>query len=408
MTHCTRTVLSACLLTLLLASALWAGATPARLNYQGLLTDANGQPLNAQGLPITFRIWAHPVSSDPADLKWEETLLVNVVDGLFSVILGDQLLIADSVFSTSERFLGIQIGDEPEGFPRTRLVSVGYSTRVETLDGARGGVISGAIGLEPAPGTKEGEDEELRYQIVDEALNVTYYANSEEVFTPCVLFADDNSRQCTAALNSGVAHGEGPAGITELGELPTILAQQSIECPADGFVLVLASCEAALDYVGEDLEGAAPTVIPTFTAAFGVSDSPSELPANQQKRWSIKEVEPFYRARNVISVQGLFSVAAGPATFYFLGTQIEGPEVFTSEQKSITLVFIPKAYGEVSATATIGATDPARGSGVSNRLAGLSTAASQTDTDSEITRLRGEIAEMRVLLQQALNGTAKP
>ncbi len=408
MTHCTRTVLSACLLTLLLATTLWAGATPARLNYQGLLTDANGQPLNAQALPITFRIWAHPVSSDPADLKWEETLLVNVVDGLFSVILGDQLLIADSVFSTSERFLGIQIGDEPEGFPRTRLVSVGYSTRVETLDGARGGVISGAIGLEPAPGTKEGEDEELRYQIVDEALNVTYYANSEEVFTPCVLFADDNSRQCTAALNSGVAHGEGPAGVTELGELPTILAQQSIQCPADGFVLVLASCEAALDYASEDLEGAAPTVIPTFTAAFGVSDSPSELPAGQQKRWSIKEVEPFYRARNVISVQGLFSVAAGPATFYFLGTQIEGPEVFTSEQKSITLVFIPKAYGEVSATAMSSASHPATGQGTATLSGESAGAGVRNGTNSEIARLKSEMAEMRVLLQQALNGTAKP
>ncbi len=408
MTYCTRTVLSACLLTLLLATTLWAGATPARLNYQGLLTDANGQPLNAQSLPITFRIWAHPVSTDPADLKWQETLLVNVVDGLFSVILGDQLLIADSVFSTSERFLGIQIGDEAEGFPRTRLVSVGYSTRVETLDGARGGVISGAIGLEPAPGTKEGEEEELRYQIVDEALNVTYYANSEEVFTPCVLFADDNSRQCTAALNSGVAHSEEPTGVTELGENPTILAQQSIECPADGYVLVLASCEASLDYVGEDVEGAAPTTIPTFTAEFGVSDNSSELPAGQQKRWSITNVEPFYRARNVISVQGLFSVAAGPATFYFLGTQIEGPEVFTSEQKSLTLIFIPKAYGEVSATAMVGASNPAIGEGKAEYLAGSTGARIQSETHSEIERLKSEIAEMRVLLQQALNGTAKP
>lgn len=404
MNYCVRALLSTVALALMMTVAAWAGATPSRLNYQGLLTDANGQPLNATSLPMTFRIWAHPYSSDPADLKWQETLLVNVTDGLFSVILGDQLPIADSVFSTSERFLGISIGDEAEGTPRTRLVSVGYSTRVETLDGARGGVISGAIGLAPAPTTKDTDAEDLRFEIVDELQTVTYYANSEEVFTPCVLFAGDDSRQCTAALNAGAAQAEDTEAQTAIAATPTVLAQATIMCPADGFVLVMASCEAALDHEDEDFQSAVYPAVPTFTAEFGVSSSASELPADQHKRWSITNVEPYYRARNVISVQKVFSVAAGSSTFYFLGKQTEGNKTFTAEDKTITLVFIPKAYGEVSASNASGRL--ATAAPVEVKPASVTT--SSPSAGSEIAQLKAEVAEMRALLKQALNGSTKP
>ena len=77
-------------------SALAQGVTPSLLNYQGLLSDADGQPITAQGLVVTFKIWDDPVSTDPLSLRWEETLTIDVTDGLFNVILGETTPITEA------------------------------------------------------------------------------------------------------------------------------------------------------------------------------------------------------------------------------------------------------------------------------------------------------------------------
>lgn len=384
---------------LCLSVAVHAGVTPSRLNYQGLLTDANGQPMNATGVQMTFRIWNHPIQSAPANLKWEETILVDVTNGLFNVILGDNIQIEPEVFDSSASYLGIQIGTDPEGEPRTRLVSVGYSTRVETLDGARGGVISGTIGLQPATGTKDGDVEQLRYEIFDEQDSVKFWASKTEVFVPCVQFSGDDSRQCTAAMSSGAAQVEDNEVTTAIGDAPVVLAQQSIDCPSDGYVLVLGSCEAAFDRTSSNVESANPSIIPTYAAEFGVVADETEQVDDQRKSWLIRGVEPFLQAKNVISLQKVFAVEAGSSTFYLVAERTAGDAEFTASDKTLTLVFIPKAYGEVGSTSTSAVASTI---GVGKAASNSAPTKTVIGAETEISKLKTEVNELRSLLQQVI------
>jgi hypothetical protein len=61
---------------------------PKLINYQGMLTDDGGNPLN-ETVSITFKIYNDSLSVSPGDKKWEETQTgVEVVNGLFNVVLG--------------------------------------------------------------------------------------------------------------------------------------------------------------------------------------------------------------------------------------------------------------------------------------------------------------------------------
>ncbi|MGB5105842.1 MAG: hypothetical protein WBP29_15240 [Candidatus Zixiibacteriota bacterium] len=388
---------------LIMAATALAGVTPSRLNYQGLLTDPSGQPMNAAAVQMTFRIWDHPFLNDPSHLKWEETILVNVTDGLFNVILGDNVPIEAEVFDSSASYLGIQIGADAEGEPRTRLVSVGYSTRVETLDGARGGVISGTIGLEPDPNTKEGEDELLRFEIFDEQDSIRFWASPAEVFTPCLQFAGDDSRQCTAAINSGAAQIEEDETVTAIGSASVVLAQQTIDCPSDGYVLVIGSCQASLDLTESEVATMAPGTIPTYTAEFGITSSETQQPTDQRRAWSITGVEPFRKASNVVSLQKVFSVGAGESTFYLMAERTSGDADFEASGKTLSLVFIPRAYGEIGASArigNIGGTTNSPAVSMSNYTSVNGLSVGSDNSASEIQKLRAEVSELKTMLLQ--------
>ncbi len=387
----------------IMAATAFAGVTPSRLNYQGLLTDPNGQPMNATAVQMTFRIWNHPFLTDPANLKWEETILVNVTDGLFNVILGDNVPIEAEVFDSSASYLGIQIGADAESEPRTRLVSVGYSTRVETLDGARGGVISGTIGLQPSGTSKDGAEDLLRYEIFDDQDSLRFWASETEVFTPCLQFSGDDSRQCTAAINSGAAQAEDEETVTTINGTQVVLAQQSIDCPSEGYVLVIASCQATLDLTEADATTVSPDIVPTYTAQFGVSASSSEQPDDQHRAWSFTAVEPFRKTSSVISLQKVFSVGAGESTFYLKAKRTEGSKNFAASGKTITLVFIPKAYGDIAASSSFGTTNtvtPARTASVGNVQPRAGLMVGTDDSTSEIERLRSEVNELKAMLMQ--------
>jgi hypothetical protein len=52
------------------------------------------------------------------------------------------------VFADDWRWLGIQIGSDPEIVPLTKLATVPYAFRVSTVDGSTGGVISGDVSIQ--------------------------------------------------------------------------------------------------------------------------------------------------------------------------------------------------------------------------------------------------------------------
>ncbi len=79
---------------------------------------------------------------------WQENQQVTTQGGLFSAVLGTTVGIPDSAFNDSTRWLAITVGNDPEMAPRQRLVSVGYSYRVGTVDGATGGIIHGNTSIQ--------------------------------------------------------------------------------------------------------------------------------------------------------------------------------------------------------------------------------------------------------------------
>jgi hypothetical protein len=117
---------------------------PDLINYQGRLTDDEGQPFHGPKL-IKFNIY----SSDTGDdLLWSsgfQTIQIN--NGLFEYELGSNVALPEDLFTgDSPRYLGITIDVGPELQPRTQFITAAYAyhalkadTSNWTLDGPGGG-----------------------------------------------------------------------------------------------------------------------------------------------------------------------------------------------------------------------------------------------------------------------------
>jgi hypothetical protein len=151
-------ITSMLLVAFVMSAPIAVAEVPQMINYQGRLTDGQGDPVTA----TVYMIFTIYDQASGGTAWWGDTLAsVQVTDGLFNVILGGSGgPIDDSVFSDPDRYLGIAVNGDPEIVPRTRLVSVGYSHRVNTVDGATGGVISGKVTM------GSGNTNNTYYQIV--------------------------------------------------------------------------------------------------------------------------------------------------------------------------------------------------------------------------------------------------
>ncbi len=158
-----RILLAASVLVFFLVGLAFAPTDPIphMINYQGMLTDDGGIPLNGS-YDLTFSIYS--ISSGGSAL-WHETHNDVLVDnGLFSVILGSTTSIPSSVFEGAERYLGIKVDADPELTPRIQLTSVGYAYMAETAisdgDWTVSGdniysSVSGNVGIGAAPPTEK-------------------------------------------------------------------------------------------------------------------------------------------------------------------------------------------------------------------------------------------------------------
>src|SRR5574341_1361860 len=105
------------------------GAAPHMIHYQGILKGNNGNPVPDTSYTLTFTIYDSTdippgtFSNRTSNALWTETQLVNTSGGMFNVLLGSINSIPDSAFSDTLRFLGIQVGADPEMTPRQRLAS---------------------------------------------------------------------------------------------------------------------------------------------------------------------------------------------------------------------------------------------------------------------------------------------
>jgi hypothetical protein len=106
---------------------------PGLMNYQGTLTDVDGMALDTT-VSMTFSIY--PISAGGTPVWTETQPAVVVSSGIFNVLLGSVNSIPDTVFKDPERWLGVQVGSDPELGPRQRLAAVGYAFRAAETDTA--------------------------------------------------------------------------------------------------------------------------------------------------------------------------------------------------------------------------------------------------------------------------------
>lgn len=116
------------------------GAVPTVINYQGRLTD-NTQQQNPVTATVTmhFSIWDAAVGGTSL---WDETQFVQVVGGLFNVLLGAQTPIPATVFTGgSTLYLDIHAAGETLT-PRQRLASTPFTNVAASCDdsGSLGGL----------------------------------------------------------------------------------------------------------------------------------------------------------------------------------------------------------------------------------------------------------------------------
>lgn len=115
----------------LLTSQIFAETGPPLIiNYQGVLNDAQGNPVTGQKT-MSFRIYGSPTATTAI---WSSgDVLVSITKGAFSVNLGEtpQKSLPEDLFTKSDkRYLGVTVGKEGTGTElpeRKRLVSVPYA-----------------------------------------------------------------------------------------------------------------------------------------------------------------------------------------------------------------------------------------------------------------------------------------
>ena len=123
-------------------SLSFAGSVPHLINYQGMLTDAQGEPLETKEYILSFSIFSEPTDGTAV---WGPQVFdgipgtghgakVPVVRGHFNVILGPKdTSISNrdiaSAFVTKSAYLEIIVGDGAPISPRQQILSTPYAVR---------------------------------------------------------------------------------------------------------------------------------------------------------------------------------------------------------------------------------------------------------------------------------------
>lgn len=123
------------------ASDVMAGF-PRQISYQAILTDSNNVPITQNGLSVRYLIYE---DSTGGAFMWAEVTMIDIVDGQLSHLLGSQIAFPDTFFTSFDTlWLELLVDGQPID-PRTKLTASAYSFRVETVDKASGGTVTGDV-----------------------------------------------------------------------------------------------------------------------------------------------------------------------------------------------------------------------------------------------------------------------
>ena len=143
----------------------------------------------------------------------------------------------------------------------------------------------------------------------------------------------DSTSMDTAAINPGVAQNHRSTGFSLSTSWQNVLSR-TITCPAAGYVLAIGTCELASQtnsYTGGDI------------SVSSTSGSPSSV----QNSWGMDRVNDT-SAHTTVPIQHVMQVtSSGDKTFYLVARESTGGNTRT-DGATLTLVYIPKAYGAIS------------------------------------------------------------
>lgn len=137
--------------------------SPSVINYQGFLTDTENSQVNGSHV-LSFRIYE---TEQSADFIWEESKVIEVVNGYFHTRLGSINPIEQSIFNEPDRWLGITVDVDNEMLPRIQFASVAYAMNIPTEMGdedwlTNGDVMyAGDIGVDVAIGSTTAQGYKL-------------------------------------------------------------------------------------------------------------------------------------------------------------------------------------------------------------------------------------------------------
>jgi hypothetical protein len=447
-----KRLFAASLLLLLLLPASARAQAPSTMSYQGVLTDASGNLVADGNYSLTFRIY--DVASGGAAL-WTEAQGVTTEKGGFSVILGQVTPLAlpfdkpywlgIQVFSEAELAPRVRLASSPYAlslrlpFAQTLSSAAPLFSLRNTGSGAAvvadpsldvGGASTGLLELHRAG--------ELSQQIqltssvkggyqywYDELGNVTaqiapdgndsggfgviyrgvglfgvsmdgnYLSSGEPSLsvsgsTRNATFNMSFTGNSSVALpvdaisaaetfdEPGVASETDDVTLTLDGTVQALLSR-TITVPASGWVVAIATAQVNLTHVSGTASG----------AQFGVSMSATTFPANQDMPWNLPAPAPSGSYFQTLTVQGTFPVNAGANTFFFLGD--EGTGSYSVNDRQLTLLYFPTAYGTVTPPGPQSSAGKVRGA-----LTDFEIAAEQREAQAfQQARVDRELAAMR-------------
>ncbi len=308
-------------LVLLLATSTNA-APPRTLSYQGVLTDSVGGTVSDGSYTMTFGLY---LAASGGTAQWTETQNVTVTNGNFDVILGSISPITALSFD-DPYWLGLQVDSDPEMTPRTELTGTAYSQISRTVEDDA--ITSDKIANDTVVRSLNGLDD-LVGIVAGTNVTVTPVGNNIEI----------SASGGGGGNVPGVASAKGITSGT-LGSTVSSVASRTINCPAAGYVLAIASTDVYLNHVAGN---------PTWVQV-GASDESTALPSSQDLVAQIPFSAPTGLYTIPLTSHGLFSVSAGNNTFHIAGKigSVSGSASVSNRQ--LTLVYLETSYGTVSPT----------------------------------------------------------
>ncbi|MCH9032526.1 MAG: hypothetical protein IIB00_09755, partial [candidate division Zixibacteria bacterium] len=117
----------------------------------------------------------------------------------------------------------------------------------------------------------------------------------------------------------------------------TIISTRVINCPTSGYVLAIASVEFGFSHVN----GA------SSVYNLWLSQSTTQ-PTGHQKNIVWPSTYPTGTVRMIVSVNHIFSVGSGNQTVNIVTDRGTGDPTYFVDDKTLSLIFIPTAYGTVT------------------------------------------------------------